>query len=239
VKPLKSAAPVAVPAEVAAFLLFRERIRVLSTPSPRELIAYYDASPGTPSNRYGRALALTRGGRADEAVDVLAALAKAYPAAIAFQIELARAEVASGRPVEGVRRLKELCAELPGNRQAALAYAEQLTARGERKSARAAVDVLRPLLADGSEDPNLQLTYARASELAGDEIRAGEAHAEVALLNGRLNDALLQLQNLIKRGDVDYYQRARIEARIAEVTPYAIEQRKRELAEQQKLGLGD
>ena len=58
-------------------------------------------------------------------------------------------------------------------------------------------------------------------------MRAGEAHAEVALLNGQFSDALNQLVDLLRRDDVDYYQRARIEARIAEITPYALEQRRR------------
>lgn len=231
--PLTAAALPAPPVEVSPFLLFRERVRVLSADSPRDLIGYYDAAPNTASNRYGRALALVRAGRSDEAVPALAELAHAYPTVNVLAIELARAEVAAGHPDKGLKRLKDLYAEYPGNHQVAIAYGELLTDRGETRNAKNAIEVLRPLLAEieGAEDPNLQLTFARANEIAGDEVRAGEAHAEVALLNGKLHDALLQLQGLLKRGDADYYQRARIEARIAEVTPYAIEQHKREVAE--------
>ena len=103
---------------------------------------------------------------------------------------------------------------------------------------RRAADLLRPLVAERYEDVSLQLAFARASELAGDPVRAGEAHAEVALLSGNISDALWQLQGLIKRPDIDYYQRARIEARIQDVTPYALDQRKK-LAPQQRLGLTD
>src|SRR6185436_4696167 len=167
-------------------------------------------------------------------VPLLAELAKRYPTVNVFAIELARAEIATGHQMDGQKRLEKLYADFPGNRQVGIAYGEMLTQRGEAKAAKRAIEVLRPIVADNGEDPNLQLTYARASELAGDEIRAGEAHAELALLNGRLNDALLQLRALLKRGDADYYQRARIEARIAEVTPYAIEQHKLEQRQPQK-----
>src|SRR5690606_40720428 len=69
--------------------------------------------------------------------------------------------------------------------------------------------------------------FARASELAGDTIRAGEAYAESAYLGGRPEDALNQLERLKKRDDLDYYQRARIDARIAAIMPTVLEWRER------------
>ncbi len=54
-------------------------------------------------------------------------------------------------------------------------------------------------------------------------VRAGEAYAETAFLNGRAVDALNQLEALKQRDDLDYYQRARIEARIAAITPVVLE----------------
>ena len=50
-------------------------------------------------------------------------------------------------------------------------------------------------------------------------------------MNGHFDDALGQLNDLLKRRDVDYYQRARIEARIAQITPIALEQRRRSYTE--------
>ncbi|MBP6627115.1 MAG: M48 family peptidase, partial [Arenimonas sp.] len=88
---------------------------------------------------------------------------------------------------------------------------------------RRAQEVLRPLLATSGEDPLFQRSFARASELAGDLVRAGEAYAEAAYLNGRAVDALNQLDALKKREDLDYYQRARIEARMAAITPVVLE----------------
>ncbi|HLT44115.1 MAG TPA: M48 family peptidase, partial [Luteimonas sp.] len=83
--------------------------------------------------------------------------------------------------------------------------------------------LLRPLLAGAGDDPVFQQTYARASEIAGDPVRAGEAYAEAAFLNGRPEQALLQLNTLKRRDDLDYYARARIDARIAAITPVVLE----------------
>lgn len=72
-------------------------------------------------------------------------------------------------------------------------------------------------------------SFARAAELAGDEIRASEAHAEAAFASGHLEDALGILERLARRTDLDHYQRARIEARIADLTPLVLELRRRSL----------
>ena len=88
------------------------------------------------------------------------------------------------------------------------------------------MEVLRPLLARAGEDPVFQQAFARASELAGDTHRAAEAYAEAAFLNGRPEQALIQLENLKKRGDLDYVTRSRVDARIATITPQVLEQRR-------------
>jgi len=101
-----------------------------------------------------------------------------------------------------------------------------LAERGDAASGKKAQAVLRPLAASASDDPTYQETFGRASDLAGDPVRAGEAHAEAEYLNGRPERALMQLENLKKRGDLDYYARARIDARIAAITPTVLELRR-------------
>jgi hypothetical protein len=108
-----------------------------------------------------------------------------------------------------------------------LAYAEALLVSGERADARRAQDLLRPLMAETDDSPDVYLVFSRACELAGEPVRAGMAHADAAYLSGRAMDALTLLQNLAKRKDLDYYQRSRIESRIAEFTPVVLELRHR------------
>ncbi len=213
-----------------AFLLFRERARVVGTPEPLQLVTYYRNSLDENDAvhlRYGLGLALGRANRASEAVPVFEALARESPSNNTIALALAEAETLAGLRSRALARLGSVYRAHPDNRAVANAYSDALVQTGERESAIRASEILRPLVARDPGNPTLQLAFARACELAGEEVRAGEAHAEVALLNGRFDDALGQLNALLRRDDVDYYQRARIEARIAEVTPYALEQRRR------------
>jgi predicted Zn-dependent protease len=219
--------------EPERFLLMRERARVLGGTDSTQLVAFYrqavESSTGeVPAHlRYGLALALTRSARAGEAVEILRGLAEAEPDSVIYALALAEAEALAGMTTDALARLERLNRKHHGNRAIGIAYGEMLVATGHPERAREAVEVLRPLVAAAPGNALLQLTFARASELSGDLVRAGEAHAEVALIDGRFDDALGQLNALLRRPNIDYYQRARIEARIAEVTPIALEQRRR------------
>ena len=61
-------------------------------------------------------------------------------------------------------------------------------------------------------------------------MRAAEAYADSAYLAGRPFDAMEQLKRLLKRDDLDYYQRSRIQARISDLTPLLLELRKKRVA---------
>ena len=73
-------------------------------------------------------------------------------------------------------------------------------------------------------------------EIAGDDVRAGEAWAEAAYLGGRPEQALVQLNNLKKRATLDYYARSRIEARIAAITPTVLELRRQGIRDEEATG---
>lgn len=214
------------------FALMRERARALSDLDPAALLEFYRRDRPEQAHArlafdYGQALALLRAGRADEAAARLARLAEMHPEIVAFELGRAEAEQEAGNAKRALDRLAAAHRRHPDNRAVAIAYADTLTETGREGEARQAMDVLRPLLTGDPDNLALYLAFARACELAGEEIRAGEAHAEVALLNGRFDDALGQLGNLLRRTDVDYYQRARIEARMAQITPLALEERRR------------
>lgn len=207
----------------------RERLRVLSAQDPAAALREYRAmarAPGartTDPQRYGLALAQLRGGYPAEAEATLDELLLRHPQHL--WLELARAEAAAvaGRRSVASERFEALLARHPDSRPVRLTYAQALGEVASPAAGRRAQEVLRPLLATSAEDPLFQRNFARASELAGDIVRAGEAYAETAYLNGRAVDALNQLAGLMKRDDLDYYQRARIEARMAAITPVVLE----------------
>ena len=219
----------------AYFLLMRERVRVLASAQPAEMVTYYadnlrnHAEFNTPANRYGHAIALIQAGKAKQAIEPLQKLAEAEPENLVFQIALGNAELYSGARDEALQRYMRAEKAFPSNRALALAHADALVQHGDKVAGKQAQELLRTQLSKDDEDPDLQTSFARACELAGDSVRAGEAHATAAYLNGRAEDALNQLKDISKRGDLNYYQRTRVEALIAQMTPLVLDLRRHKI----------
>ncbi|MBU6199552.1 MAG: M48 family metallopeptidase [Xanthomonadaceae bacterium] len=230
----------------AYYELMRERVRVLASTQPMRTAIYYSDNLhntpgfGTLPNRYGQVLALVRAGDAKKAVPLALTLAGEHPDNLVLQLALGSAEAMSGARAAALKRYTALEGDYPDNRALVLAHAQALLQVNDLASAKLAQKLLRPQLASDDEDPELQTVFARACEIAGDRVRAGEAHADAAYLNGRAEDALNQLKDLTKRSDLTYYQRARIEARIAQITPVVLELRRRKIRpeDQGKLAFG-
>ena len=77
--------------------------------------------------------------------------------------------------------------------------------------------ILKRQLVTRKDDPALFALYARAASISGDEIRATEAIAESYYQRGGTEEAITQLESLARREDLDYYQRARVSARLMEL----------------------
>ena len=212
------------------FEFARERLRVLSADTPREALREYervakggklDASQG-----YGKAIAHLRANEPAVAIHLLQGLLADQPNDEWLELALAEAEAKAGRHTAADARFEAMVQRTPNDRAIALTYARTLTERNTVAAGKRAQALLRPLLASSAEDPVFHQTFARASEIAGDAIRAGEAYAEAAYLGGRPEQALVQLNTLKKRPELDYYARARIESRIAAITPVVLELRR-------------
>ena len=212
----------------------RERLRVLSAPTPAELVREYQdlrrsQKDGlSQAQRYGVAIAQLRegGGAVSQALQELQQLHAQYPDNLWVSLALGEAESRSGRVAEANRRFDTLLQRLPQNRPVALTYAQVLNEQGGAEAGKRAQAMLRPLLARAGDDPVFQRTFARACELAGDTTRASEAHADAAYLNGRPEQALLQFQALLKQPQLDYVTRARVDARIEAIMPTVLEMRR-------------
>src|SRR5690554_899833 len=217
-------------ADPVTFGWARERMRVLSANTTRQAISEYEAmgraGPLTDAQRYGLALARMRSGEVAQAATGFAALLEGHPGDTWLELGLAEAQAKAGRTEQADARFESLAMRLPNNRAVALTYAGILAERNTPEAGRRAQALLRPLLRTASDDPVFQRTFARVNEIAGDPVRAGEAWAEAAYLSGRAEQALVQLNTLRQREDVDYYARARIDARIAAITPTVLELRR-------------
>ena len=215
--------------------LMRERARVLTSNRPTQMTTYYadntrdDPSFAGTANRYGQVLALVRTGETAKAHELAIKLAGEHVDQLVLQLALGHTELMSGARDAALKRYTSLETEYPDNRALMLAHAQALLQGGDKASAKAAQELLRPHMTDTEEDPDMYTVFGRACELAGDPVRAGESHAAAAYLNGRAEDALNQLKELATRHDLNYYQRARIDARIAEMTPIVLEMRRRKI----------
>lgn len=208
----------------------RERLRVLSANTPAQAIREYEAmrrtGPLTDAQRYGLAIARQRSNDLDSAASALAGLLAEYPGYMWLGLSLAEVDARAGRTAAADRRFEALLDRMPRHPAVVLTYAGSLAERGTSEAGLRAQAILRPLLNSSGGDPAFQRAFARASEMADDPVRAGEAWAEAAVLGGRPEQALVQLNTLKKREDLDYYARARIDARIASITPTVLELRR-------------
>jgi predicted Zn-dependent protease len=210
----------------------RERLRVFSATTPAAAIAEYErigrgqGGGLNDAQRYGLAVAKLEAGQGKAAGAELTPLLEKHRGDLWLTLALAEADARSGDAAAANKLFESLVDLMPNNRAVALTYARVLGERNTPAAGKRAQMVLRPLLPGSGDDPLFQQTFARASEIAGDPIRAGEAYAEAAYLNGRPEQALIQLNTLKKRPELDYYARARIDARIAAITPIVLELRR-------------
>ena len=212
-----------------AFGWARERIRVFSANTAEQAAEEYErvrrSKALTDAQRYGLAIARQRNGEYAASIRELEPLLAKHPDDAWLAISIAESEARLGQTAAADARLDAQLKRMPDHRPTALTFARLLSERNDPASGRRAQAVLRPLAANAKDDPVFQQTFARACEVAGDPVRAGEAHAEAEYLNGRPERALIQLNTLLRRDDLDYYARSRIEARVAAITPTVLELR--------------
>lgn len=218
------------------FALMRERVRVLTSRDLSALARFYhdnkrarELDPRALS--YGLALAQMRTGAFQDARKALEGLAKSDPGRLSYQLALAEADRFERQFDAADRRYQALLAERPGHRVISIAYARSQIERDGAEAGRRAVEVLRPLMTRYAEDPQIQELYARANQNAGFEVRAAEAYAQAYFLRGKFEDAMRQLEQTARRADLDYYERARIDAQVAEWRPIVLRERRQDLEE--------
>ncbi len=165
---------------------------------------------------YGIAIARQRKGEFDEARAKLEGLMM-RSSHLAFDLQLADLDMESGDHPAALDRLGGLYNSFPGNHVISIHYSRALLKSDDPEAAVKAADILRRQLQTHTDDPTLYELYARSSNLKGDEVRASESMAEAYFLRGNLTEAVLHLQTLIRRDDLDYYQRARITDRLNEL----------------------
>jgi len=206
------------------FYIVQARLRALLENDPKKAISYFEAELEKPltdarknGNLYGLAIASQRDAEFDKAETILSGLLENEPSRLAFQLQMANLQRKRGNPQQAINSLADLYLNFPGNQAIALEYGKALLDQNDPELAKTASTVLRRQLVARKDDPTLYALYARAANLAGDEVRSIEAIAESYYQRGGTEEAITQLESLERRSDLDYYQRARVSARLMEL----------------------
>lgn len=211
------------PSDGRDFYLMQARLRALVEPYPNKALEHFEflkqradlnEAQGDALD-YGIAICLQKKGDYQKARKILNNLMD-RDQHLAYEIQLADLDLASGHISAALDRLAGLYHNFPGNHAISMEYSRALLHDGDPTQAETASVILRQQILVNNQDPSLFALYARASNDAGNTIRAKEAIAESYYLRGGVHEAVLQLQELIRRDDLDYYERARVTARLNE-----------------------
>ncbi len=209
--------------ESPAYELMHARIRALNARTAEQALARFgsrvDGRPDddSPATRYGYALALMRAGRHAEAVPILERLRAEHEATVVFHSALGEALLMSERQPEALDVFIEAVRLFPRNRPLTVRYAEALIRTYDFDRAHAVLldlfNIVRPT------PPQVRL-IANAADAAGQAAEALYYMSEYHLLSGQLPMAMDKLKQALEVPDLMPWQRARFEARIAELQPY-------------------
>lgn len=217
------------------FYLMQARLRALLADKPVEAITWFrdQLNEDYPEDRYsalnyGLAIALQRHGEFKEARTNVEALLEKDPSRLSYQLQLSDLDLEQEKDERALQRLGRLYHNFPGNHAIAMQYSKTLLARKDPQRAETASIILRQQILFRDEDPVLYALYAKSANIAGDHVRATEAIAESYYQRGGVREAIEQLEMLAKDIELDYYQRARVSARLMELRIQMVEMRDEE-----------
>jgi beta-barrel assembly-enhancing protease len=215
----------------AGYALIRERVRVLTATGDVDVAGQYayKLAHGEDNlgNRYGEALALMNGNRAEEAVKILTPLVQQHESLTLLHAALGQAQARAGHMKEALLTFQRSEALFPRNVPVTVRYAETLMAAGRPADAH---NMLLDLFNNVPPTPDQIRLTALAASAAGD---AGDAYfymGEYQIAGGDLYLAAQQLTLALASPHISQIQRQRYQARLDEVRDYLASIRKRQFS---------
>ncbi len=207
------------------FYLVRARLLAGNKKRPEENIRYLksilDRDDLSTNQRrateYGLVISFKQQGQVSVARELLQQLLAGDPDRMAYILEETQLDIEEGKYSEAQTKLDKLYSRFPGNVVFSTYLIRALLADGTRKSAEEAIPVIREQLLLRENDPVIYDLYAQAASRADRPIKTSEAVAEAHYLRGHLHQAVMKLRELSKNQELDYYQHARVSARLAEL----------------------
>lgn len=197
------------------FLLMKEKLRVMITPTHQLLIRYATSlKNGQFSNesasRYGYARALLKNNQPAKAYPHIQWLLKKEPERISYQILDADYLIATGESKKALQRYRNALKLYPQDHALTVLYARTLLQHGHAMESRA---LLQTHMRYQTTDAELYKLRARAEGQAGYPVEAHLSMSEYHYLNGQTSSAIQQLDQALKLPGLNFYDSSKIEAR--------------------------
>jgi predicted Zn-dependent protease len=199
------------------FYLMQARLRVLGSSDNQKLIQQLRAElkknnyKHKAATQYALALALMEAGKYKQSKKVLGVLLESSPERIAFLLANARLESRANHHKKAIKAFKSANSIYPGNESLSIGYVDALL---RAKKPQAAKTVLHKQLLKSTNNPISFKLLAETETRLGNKTGTHVAMAEYYYRVGLTHQALGQLEVALKSKNLDFYNTARIEARI-------------------------
>lgn len=208
------------PPDESAFYHVRAKIRAAFSGDPASTVERFAANlksgdfENEAAERYGYALALSKAGKYDQALEAIDTLVKMDPDSVRHKTARANILMEAGRYDSARDEFERLREQAPDDYSVGIYYASALL---QTKHYSEAKKLLKQLLLKNKKDPQIYSLLARAEGEMGNSLVAHQDLAEYYYLRSDLQQAYKQLKLAQKFvGDSDY-ARASIEARIRDI----------------------
>lgn len=202
------------------FYLIKEKLRVMMTENPSDLLGYYksvlsrDDETNKDAVRYGYALALLKNGQHTLAREALQPLLDKERDRLAYQLALADIEIAVGRLNTALEIYEDNQRLYPDDQALTLKQVQALLRAGRLDQAD---KLLLTQLELGENSGHVFKLLAQTKERMGQQSQSHRFLAEYYFQAGQLKAAADQLKLAAETAGRDEYQRASIASRLREV----------------------
>lgn len=217
------------------YVLAKARIQVRNAPTPEAAMAIFASKTDSdlPADRYGLALSSMRMSLHDNAERLFRGLAEEFPNVIAFRIGQAESLMASGLRESAMDSYAEFINLFPRNVPLTISYAEALITAGKSAEAHR---LLLDLLNNVPATPEQLRLIARAANAEGD---VGNSYHYMSYYYASIGDlplAIHQLRLALEAPGVNTVDRARFQARLAELIEYLPEEQRERATQNRRPG---
>lgn len=202
------------------FYHIRAKIRAMFSDDANAAVAKFAANlesgelESEAAERYGYALALSRAGRHDQALQVVDGLIEKHPDSARHRTARANILMQAGRYEQALEQFKRLRETRPEDVAIGLYYAQALI---QTRNFQDAKQVLKKLQLRYKEDPRIYSLLARAEGEMGNSLVSHQNLAEYYYHRHNLTEANRQLRLARKYAENNDYALKSIEARIQEI----------------------